>query len=57
MTIKGAFCDANCERSDELIHFPENVQEMREEILNFSRICDIPQTFCAVEFNRNLHRN
>ena len=33
VTIKDEFCDAICERSDELVHFPENVQEMRDEIL------------------------
>ena len=49
VTIKDGVCDAICERSGELIHFPENVQEMRDEILNFSRISDIPQTFCAID--------
>ena len=49
VTIKDEFCDAICEKSDDLIHFPENVQEMLDEILNFSRICDIPQTFCATD--------
>ena len=49
VTIKNEFCDVICEISDELIHFPENVQEMRDEILNLSRICDIHQTFCATD--------
>ena len=38
VTIKDEFCDVICERSDKLIHLPENVQEMRDEILNFSII-------------------
>ena len=35
VTIKDEFCDAIC---DESIYFPENLQEMRGKILNFSRI-------------------
>ena len=38
VTIKDEFCDVIFERSDELNHLLENVQDMRDEILNFSII-------------------
>ena len=60
VTIKDEFCDVICERSDELIHLPENVQEMRDEILNFSIIPGLiyikhPVQWMALKSKLKLH--